>query len=276
MRNLKTILWAGAAVAACACVVVVLAQKDGKEPNPKSSAEHPKQTRQIKLRKHAAKQLAEVAGKKTVEREKPTFALDDDDEAKLNEEQRKTIEAIRAALDAEDRPRVLKLVQTLQKSDEWPDGIPKSIKMAAIQALGWFGVSCLPEIAGFLADKDSEVVASATEKFEECLSDPHLSDRERSAILIEASKVIEDPEAMDMMLFYLNDMRHSVAVATIKVLMSGGNEATQAALPANIEFFTGDDTIKSGKDLDDWLKRYPDDEGDEEFYGGLKGTQETP
>ena len=39
--------------------------------------------------------------------------LDDDDEAKLNAEQRKMIEAIRAALDAEDRPRVLILSEPL-------------------------------------------------------------------------------------------------------------------------------------------------------------------
>ena len=125
-------------------------------------------------------------------RKKPTFALADDDEAKLNAEQRKMIEAIRAALDAEDRPRVLKLVQALQASDEWPDGIPKSIKMAAVEALGWFGSSCLPEVAGFLGDSDPEVVQSAIEKYEEALSDFDLSDRERAKILIEASKVRSD------------------------------------------------------------------------------------
>ena len=81
-----------------------------------------------------------------VEKTKPSFAIDDDDESQLNEEQRKANEAIRDALADNDKPRVLKLVQKMQSSDEWPDGIPKSIKMAAIEALGWFGVSCLPEI----------------------------------------------------------------------------------------------------------------------------------
>ena len=70
--------------------------------------------------------------------------MDDDDEANLNAEQRKMIEAIRAALDENDRKKVLALVQKLQTSDDWPDGIPKSIKMASIKALGWFGGSCLP------------------------------------------------------------------------------------------------------------------------------------
>ena len=80
-----------------------------------------------------------------VAKKKPTFALDDDDEANLTAAQRSLIEAIRAALDDNNRKEVLKLVQRLQKSPEWPDGIPKSIKLAAIEALGWFGSSCLPE-----------------------------------------------------------------------------------------------------------------------------------
>lgn len=205
-----------------------------------------------------------------VERSKPAFVLDDDDESKLNAEQRKTIEAIRDALANDDKPRVLKLVQKLQASDEWPDGIPKSIKMAAIEALGWFGSSCLPEIAGFLADGDPEVVKSATDKYEEALADPELSDRERAKILIEAGKIIDDPEEMDAMLFSLIEMRHSVAVETMKTLMAEGNDATQQALPDNIAFITGEEGMDSPEKLDAWLKENPDDDGDEEFYGGSK------
>lgn len=211
-----------------------------------------------------------VKGAPKVKREKPTFVLDDDDEAKLTEVQRGIIEAIRAALDAENKKEVLKLVQRLQKSPEWPDGIPKSIKLAAVEALGWFGASCLPELAGFLADGDEEVVQSAIEKYEEMLSDFDLSPRERSEILIQASKVINDADAMDSMLFELNDMPHSIAVETIKRLMVEGNAATQQVLPDNIEFYTGEENMNTPEKLDEWLKQNPDDEGDDEFYGGSK------
>ena len=205
-----------------------------------------------------------------VAKKKPTFALDDDDEAKLNAEQRKMIEAIRAALSDDDRKTVLKLVNRLQKSPEWPDGIPKSIKLAAIEALGWFGSSCFPELAGFLADADGEVVAAAIERFEEMLGDFDLSDHERAHILVEASKIINDAEAMDSMLFELNNMRHSVAVETIKQLMAEGNAATQSILPNNVEFYTGEEGMDTPETLDEWLKQNPDDEDDEEFYGGTK------
>ena len=204
---------------------------------------------------------------------RPTFALDDDDEARLNAEQRKTIAAIRAALDAEDRPRVLKLVQALQASDEWPDGIPKSIKMAAIEALGWFGSSCLPEIAGFLGDSDPEVVQSAIEKYQEALADFELSDQERARILIEASKVIDDADAMDSMLFELNNMSHKTAVATIKELMTSANDTTKSVLQDAIDFLTGEEDITTPKQLDKWLEENPDDDDDEEPSAGSKGAK---
>ncbi len=211
-----------------------------------------------------------VKGFPKVRRGKPGFVLDDDDESKLTEVQRKLIEAIRAALDAENKNEVLKLVQRLQKSPEWPDGIPKSIKMAAIEALGWFGNSCLPELAGFLSDSDPEVVESAIDKYSEMLSDAELSDYERSEILIAASKIIDDPEAMDSMMFEVNNMRPSVAVNTFKTMWQEGNAATKQVLPDNIEFYTGEENIDTPEKLDEWLKKNPDDEGDDEFYGSSK------
>ena len=198
------------------------------------------------------------------------FSLDDDDEANLNAEQRKMIEAIRAALSDDDRKTVLKLVNRLQKSPEWPDGIPKSIKLAAIEALGWFGSSCLPELAGFLADADDEVVQAAIDRYQEMLGDFDLSDRERADILVEASKIINDADSMDSLLFEVINMRHSEAVKTFKRLMAEGNPATKAVLPDNVEFYTGEEGLDTPEKLDEWLKQNPDDEGDDEFYGGAK------
>ena len=207
------------------------------------------------------------------EREKPSFALDEDDEANLTEIQRQLVEEIRAALDHEDKAAVVKLVQKMQSSGEWPDGIPKSIKVAAIDALSWFGASGLPEMAGFLADNDDEVVQTALDKFEEALADFDLSDYDRAEILIQAAKIVTDADAMDSMLFELNNMRHSVAVSTIKEMMVSGNEATKSVLPDNIEFYTGEEGIDSPEKLDEWLAANPDDEDDDMFYGLKKEDQ---
>ena len=201
---------------------------------------------------------------------KPKFILDDDDESKLNEEQRRTIAAIRAALEEDSKKTVLKLVQKLQASDEWPDGIPKSIKMAAIEALGWFGSSCLPELAGFLGDSDPEVVQSTIDKYSEMISDFDLSDYERADILIAASKIIDDPEALDSMMFELNNMRNSVKVSTVKAIMAEGNSAAQQVLPDNIEFIFGEEDMTTPGKLDEWYKQNLDDADDDDFYGTKK------
>ena len=207
------------------------------------------------------------------DRVKPKFMLDADDEAGLNEEQRRTIAAIRAALDDNSQKTVVKLVQKLQASDEWPDGIPKSIKMAAIEALGWFGAAALPELSGFLGDADAEVVQAAIDKYSDMLNDVDLSDRERAKILIAAAQVINDAEAMDMMLVALNDMRHSVAADTIKTIMKVGTAAAKEVLPENIEFVTSEEGIATPEQIDKWLKENPDDEDDDEFYGGVKDSE---
>ena len=227
--------------------------------------------RQRKKAKHIdGEDTAAGEGAEGAEKKKPTFALDDDDEAKLNAEQLRTIMAIREALGNDDRKTVLKLVQTLQKSKEWPDGIPKSIKLAAIEALGWFGQSCLPELAGFLGDTDEEVVQAAIDRYQEMLADVELSDYERSEIILQASKIINNSDAMDSMLFELNNMRHSVAIETIKRLMVEGGPATASILPGVVEFYTGEEDVLHVEKLDDWLKRNPDEPGDAEFYGGSK------
>lgn len=261
-------------IAGMLCVVIFMSLNRESDPKTndnensvvKDEGKRPRRNvskKKVKKRRDPAKQASDS-------KDKPIFALDDDDEAKLNAEQRKMIEAIRAALEDEDRARVLKLVQALQASKEWPDGIPKSIKMAAIDALGWFGSSCLPEIAGFLGDGDPEVVQSAIDKFEEALADVDLSDRERAKILLEAAKVIDDEDTMDSMLFELNNMRHSVAIATMKQLMETGTPATKAVLQENIDLYTGEEDLTTPEQLDEWLRENPDDEDDEEFYNPPK------
>ena len=277
MNNWKHIVpWAALVCLGVCAVLSFWPQKEGpltdkpKTPRVKVTKKH-----NIPRKKLRAKDDARLVANSSKESEKkPSFEIDDDDEAALNAEQRKLIQAIRDALDAEDKKEVLKLVQRLQTSKEWPDGIPKSIKMAAIEALGWFGASCLPELAGFLADSDEEVVEAAVEKYEDALDDPDLSDRERSVILIQAAKVVNDSDAMDAMLSALDDMRNSVAVETIKALMASGNQTTKSLLADAIEDVTGEENIDTPEKLDAWLKENPDDEDDEEFYGGSKDNED--
>ena len=262
------------AIAAGVAAFVFLGKNSGKPPAKPKVAVKSRPHRKPRVQRGRPVRPAGIVKKEDEvakeEAKKPTFSFDDDDEANLTEVQRKMIEDIRAALDEEDTKKVLKLVQKLQKSPEWPDGIPKSIKMAAIEALGWFGAACLPELAGFLADADEEVVEAAVDQYEEMLSDSDLGDRERAEILLQAVKIITDSDALDSMLFELNNMRNSVAVQTIKHLMVEGNAETKALLPETIEFVTGEEGLDTPEKLDKWLQENPDDDDDEETYGPSK------
>ena len=201
-------------------------------------------------------------------KEKPQAELSDEQEAALTELQRQLLMDIRAALDSNDRKALLKLVQRMQASDEWPDGIPVAIRRAAIQALGWFGSGCVPEIAGFLNDPEPEILNTALEQFQNALMDVTLSDREISAFLIAAAKTVTDRMAMDMMMMGLNSMRHSVAVSTMIAIMGSGNATAKTALPDGVSFYTCEDGLDTPEKLNAWLKENPDNEYDEEFYGG--------
>ncbi len=189
--------------------------------------------------------------------------------------QRKMLEEIREACEEDDRKKVIKLVQQMQASEEWPDGIPAVIKLEAIDALGWFGIDGLAELAGFLKDTDPEVQKAAVDGFDEALSDPDLGDRQRAEILKAASQVVTDRDALDSMMMELDDMRNSVAVQVSIDILKTGNEESKAALreamDERFEYDTEDDTElpppKNEAELKKWLEQNPDDEDDEDFYG---------
>lgn len=193
-----------------------------------------------------------------------------EEEKGLTAEMVKTLRFLRDVSDHENKSEVIRVVQELQKSKGWLDSVPKSVRLAAIEALGWFGSSCLPEAVGFLGDMDEEVADCAMSQFEEAVGDLDKSDIERSGILVMASQVVTDSDAMDSMLMELNNMRNSVAAETVKQLWLNGNATTQKLLPEMVESVTGEEGIDTPEKLDAWLAENPDDEGDEEFYGGIK------
>lgn len=280
MKNVKFMV-AGLAVALICMGVAYVHFAGGGETGPSDAptdvrrADAKAQDRATRKRARAARaaRIAKAAQKpvdEVVKREKPSFELDDADEAALTAEQRALIEAIRKALDEDDHKTVLALVQKLQKAKEWPDGIPLPIRRAALEAVSWIGMSALPEIAGFLGDGDKEVVADAIEAYESALIEAN-GDRELSAVVTAAAAVIADADAMDLILMSLNEMRPSVAVATIKQIWATGTDAAKAALREAIEFLTGEENITTPEQLDNWYNDPSgdnrDDEDAEEFYG---------
>lgn len=281
MKTSKIILWAslGGAVLVSGSALVYVVGGAGEGSGPSSG-------KLVSVRQKAGK---EAAGKKPVRpkvrrrvdgklmtdpsvRKPPTFEIGDAEEAKLTEAQKKLLLEIRAMLKADNWRRLTKLIQQLQASDEWPDGVPLSVRKAAIEALSFYGSKCLPEIIGFLGDSNAEIVDDATESFWDSVTDPDLSDLEIQQNLLVAMKAIKNEESIREMLSEVitTSMRNSRAVDTIKKLSAYDSKVIQSELPSVIAELADDAGVTTVSQLDEWLKKNPDDPDDEDMYGGMK------
>jgi len=168
--------------------------------------------------------------------------------------------------------------------EEWPDGIPMPIKRASLEALGWCGPSALPELLGFLGDADSSIVSTAASYWEDAIAEcDHDKDKTVDGTVEEglsthvknAAKVITDAEVMESVLDEIvSGMRHSVAVETIKDVLANGNDLAKSKIQDVIENLTDDETIKTAEQLDEWLKKNPDDADDGMMFGGDEDTSD--
>ena len=211
------------------------------------------------------------------EEKKPTFQLSEADGLGLSESQRQLIEEIRKAIDADDIKKLIVFIRKLQASEEWPDGIPLSVRKAAIEALAWSGLEGLPAMVGFLADSDPDILEMAIDAFEDGFQEAN-GDRELSSLLVTACQAVTDGDAIETFLMELDNMRNSVAIETVKQIAQTGSSAAQAALKEAIEDRFGEGvTVET---LDQW---YNDPSGenrdapeDEDMYGPDTDDDDVP
>ena len=192
--------------------------------------------------------------------ENPYDNISDEEMSSLSKEHCIILDALRNAFEKENKVQVLQIVRDIQKTKGWEDSTPKIIKEEALEALDWFGVDTLPEVVGFLADKDKEIRESAIDRFESAVEDPDIKEIDRANILVMAAQVITDSEALESMFFELNSMENTIAVEAIKKLWVSANETAKALLPETIELVTGEDDITTPKKLDAWLLENLDDQ----------------
>lgn len=208
-------------------------------------------------------------------REKPKMLdLEEEEEAKLNDFSRKVLRELQAALDAENFAAVSRLAQKMMEIPPDPmfgaDGVDSLLRRKAVEALGWFGGRALPELVGMLGDADPDIVQATFDQFTLALEDISLSDYERADIVVMASKVLTNVEDLEMLFMEINNMRHSVGADALVQICLEGTEQAKSLMPDAIEFFTGEDNLVSVEDVEKWLKENPDDEYDDDLYGGDK------
>ena len=205
---------------------------------------------------------------------RPLFDLDEADEKALTEAQKRLLEELRALSDAEDKKGLYKLISRMQKSEEWPDGIPSVLHEEAIEALQWIGADALPDLFGYLECGDESIREQAMDALQEMLCDPDKSDYDRSAMLksvLPYLNTMTDVDALDDIFSDIMEMRNSVKGDTLCYLLENGSSTVQSALADTIEMVTGEENYTTAKQIREWMKdpENADDPDDDDFYGGI-------
>lgn len=238
------------------------------------------------VRSGSVKKITEISvnrkgGKKSVrivesEATKPDVVKDAeiDDEDLLSDVQKSVLRDIQKALDADDVKALRKALSrfTASKSKGGLGGyanVPRVIRAAAVQALGWFGKDAVVDMIDFMSDADEEISDDAFNQFEQALQDCDMGDRERSSLIKTVSKALTDSDRIDSMISCLSDMRNSVKADTAIAILTDGSDQSKAMLLEQMEFYF-DEGVQTVDDLKKWMAKNPDDPDDEEFYGGSK------
>ena len=201
-------------------------------------------------------------------------AAEIDDEADLSDIQRSVLEEIQAALDADDLKALRKAISrfTASVGNGGLGGyanVPRAIRSAAVQALGWFGKDSVVDLVDFMVDSDEEISSDAFDKFEFALEDVDLGDRDRADIVKTVAKALTDEDRIDTLLFNLNDMRNSIKVETAVAILTDGTAMAKSVLKDQLGFFF-DEGVETIDDIQKWYAENPDDPDDDDFYGGDK------
>jgi len=245
-----------AVVGLAAAVGVWFAVRDGDvEPEPAGKVLHAFKTKGAKAKEASKGKVRERKGKARIAAPasvRPNLRLEAAEEAKMTAQMLEIYRALQDALDKDDRKQVFSLVHRLQAMDEWPDGIPASVKKRALNALAWFGAAGVSEAIGFLADSSQEIRDAAIDTFQQQLADNwDLGDKALGQTLVAMAKVVTDADALESFYDQLNNMRPSVRASTVLEIYASGNDSAKVVLDKNLEsvFSTDDTTVQTRDDV---------------------------
>ena len=260
----------------------VLGKVSGVDDLPAHAQRITKTSRSGGIKKVTEISLSRQGGKKSVriiesETTKPNVlevskAAKGAGEDDLTDVEKSVLKEIQAALDADDLKSLRRALSRLTASTKSGglggySNVPRSIRAAAVQALGWFGKDGIIDLIGFMADSDEDISSDAARQFELALQDMDLGDYARAEIVKATAKALTDTDQLDMLLFSLNDMRNSVKADTVISILNEGTSQAKAMMLDQIEFYLDSD-VTTVDDVKKWAAQNPDDPDDDEFYGG--------
>lgn len=234
--------------------------------------------RERRKRERRAARAADKIRESDVKRKVIPEILESDEEKELDETMRGILKSIREALGAADAAAVRTAVARMKASavadgadrKSWASKLPKVMRSAAVEAIGYFGVETIPDILDFIADDDPDIAQDALTQLELAMQDISLGDRDRAEIFKSLSRVLTDSEALDWMLSGVIDSRHSVGIDTFDYIAKNGTKEAKEMLPDYLDLFTGDEEVKTMEDARKWLDNNPDQPDDDDFYGPIK------
>ena len=238
----KNWLTASAAlILACGVAVVCFVSMTRGGNDVKGPKTQTPKLKNIVLRRPRGSESAKLRKEESAVKIKATLdAARENEKVKLSDAYKALLAEIQAALDAEDGEALLKIVRGMQDSEEWPDGIPSVIHKAAIEAMEFFGTATAPELIGYLASSDGEVVESTLEAMEDMLSDVSIGDYERSDLLLNYAKVVKDADAIETMLMELDNMRPGKRAETVLALYEIDNPVLTNQLNEDLDTYFED------------------------------------
>lgn len=170
----------------------------------------------------------------------------------LSPQDRACSDAIQAALDDEDYPRLLPWIAEAAKSAN------AEVRSEAVEALRWFGKKAMAELTMFMADDDDDVRTSACDAWTTALSEVE-SASEKGALLAAAMDILTDGDQLESMVMEMNDLPNAQQIAILTQLIEGKNKTAAAVAREHYEFVTGDPYV-SRDAAQKWLLENPDDE----------------
>ena len=186
--------------------------------------------------------------------------------AAISPEERALLQELQAALDSDDFNAVKRASEKIRA---YGDAAPRaaggsssgaesgavSMRRKAIEALGWFGSAALPELTAFLGDSDAETAQEALSRWEEAVADVD-DELEKAKIVILASQVLEDADALDAIQMHLAMMGdEGIACQACLDILDIGTDAAKLKAKEQLDFITGEE-FETVEQVHAWIDEY--------------------
>lgn len=164
----------------------------------------------------------------------------------ISEADRKLMQAIQGALDAENYEDLIAVLPQVRASAN------AEVREDFVDALGWFGQEGMLEMLPFIADRDEAVAESASGHWEMALN--QVDDSRDKCMLVEsAMSVIRDRDSLDTMAQELVSCDEVDALQTLINLIDGPNQAAAEIAREQYEFIT-DEKYSGVEAAEAWLQ----------------------